>query len=112
MILLHHPESELSRALLASLPEGVEVVDWTLADPSAWGGPAPSAFPSVLVDVPAHAQDQPRHGPDSEFLGMARVNVPAGQELLRLPAGWAAVESFRDFVQARAETAPPAEQQE
>jgi len=106
MILLHHPEVELSRTLLATLPEGCGCVDWTSAtqreEYMALGGLSPSAFPSVIVDVPAYAEDRPQFGPDGEFLGMAAVTVPAHQEALRLPASWAAVASFTASAAARA----------
>ena len=47
MILYHNENVELSRALLASLPEGVEVVDCTQAPPE---GVPISAYPSVQLD--------------------------------------------------------------
>jgi hypothetical protein len=99
MILLHNNEAELSRALLASLPEGVEVVEGD-------GGYPVSAYPSVVVDVPAYAEDRPGFGPEGEFLGMVRVGVPAHQETLRLPASWAAVDGFAAFAAARAAQNP------
>ncbi len=106
MKLLHSNEAELSRALLACLPEGAEVIEGD-------GGYAVSAYPSVVIDVPAYAEDRPRFGPEGEFLGMARVDVPGGEEVLRLPASWEAVTSYLAFVQARAaanpvDLAPPA----
>ncbi|MDQ7836076.1 MAG: hypothetical protein RDU24_11895 [Humidesulfovibrio sp.] len=106
MILLHHPEVELSRELLAQLPADCGCVDWTSElqreEYQAQDGLPPSAFPSVLVDVPAYAEDRPMIGPDGEFLGMEVVAVPAHQELLRLPASWAAVASFTASVEERA----------
>lgn len=101
MKLLHNNEVELSRALLANLPEGVEVIDGD-------GGYPVSAYPSVVVGVPAYAEDRPQFGPEGEFVGMARVDAPGGEEVLRLPASWQAVESYLAFVQARAEANPPA----
>ena len=86
---------ELSRALLASLPEGVEVIEGD-------GGYAVSAYPSVVVDVPRYSEDRTLFGPEGEFLGMGPVDVPAREELLRLPASWEAVASYLAFVQARA----------
>lgn len=100
MKLLHNNEVELSRNLLASLPGGVEVIEGD-------GGYSVSAYPSVVVDVPAHSEERPGVGPEGEFLGMARVDVDAREELLRLPASWAAVESYVAFVQARAQASPP-----
>lgn len=103
MILLHHPEAELSRTLLASKPEGMQAIDWTdQAQREAYVGPSPSAFPSVVVEVPAHSADAAQYGPDGEFLGMGRVTIPARQEALRMPASWQAVEAYQEFVARRA----------
>ncbi len=106
MILLHHPEVDLSRELLAQVPADCGCVDWTSAvqreEYQALGGLPLSAFPSVVVDVPAFAEDRPLFGPDGEFLGMEVVAVPAHLELLRMPASWAAVASFTASVEERA----------
>jgi hypothetical protein len=99
MILLHNNEAELSRALLASLPAGVEVIEGD-------GGYPVSAYPSVVVDVPAYAEDRPGFGPEGEFLGMVRVLMPAHRETLRLPASWAAVDEFAAYAAARAAQNP------
>jgi hypothetical protein len=101
MILLHHPEVELSRLLLAALPEGCDVIEGP-------GGYAVSAFPSVVVDVPAYAEDRPVFGANGEFLGMEPETVPAHQELLRLPASWEAVASFMASAEERARLRPAA----
>ena len=110
MILLHHPEVELSRALLAALPAGCGCVDWTSeaqrAEYAALGGPSPSAFPSVLADVPAYAEDRPLFGEQGVFLGMTTQAVPAHQEALRMPASWDAVASFAASVENRARLNP------
>ncbi len=110
MILLHHPEVELSRELLATLPEGCGCVDWTSGtqreEYAALGGLSLSAFPSAIVDVPAYSEDRPQFGTDGEFLGMALVTVPAHQEALRLPASWDAVASFTASVAERARLKP------
>lgn len=110
MILLHHPEAQLSRDLLLALPENCGCVDWTsdiqreayLAQAVALGSPSPSAFPSVVVHVPAYAEDRPLFGAGGEFLGMVAVTVPAHLEALRLPASWDAVASFTASVADRA----------
>ena len=108
MILLHHPEVELSRNLLALLPDTCGCVDWTndvqREEYSTLGGLSPSALPSVVVDVPAYAEDRAQFGQDGEFLGMARVIVEAHEEVLRMPGSWQAVESFVAFAEARANT--------
>lgn len=106
-ILLHHNESELSRTLLDSAPEGLTVADFTGGAPADYSGPQPSAFPSVVVDVPAYSADTPMFGQDGEFLGMARMNIPAQQEAVRMPASWEIVDSYVGYVQARAVANPP-----
>lgn len=103
MKLLHNNEVELSRELLAALPEGVEVIEGD-------GGYAVSAYPSVVLDVPAYAEDRPGFGPEGQFLGMVREDAPGGEEVLRLPASWEAVASYLAFVQARAQANPAAGQ--
>ena len=112
MILLHHPEVELSRELLAALPELCGCVDWSSpaqrAEYAAHGGPEASAFPSVVVEVPAYGADLPLFDADGVFLGMGRITVPAHQEAVRLPANWEAVQSFVDSVADRARLNPPA----
>lgn len=94
MILLHHPESELSRNLLATLPEGVEVIEGS-------GGYAVSAYPSVVVDVPAQEYEAPMYGPDGELLGVAWTGHDAYDEVIRMPVSWEAVQSFVAFIEAR-----------
>ena len=105
MILLHHPEVELSRDLLATAPSDVVCIDWT--QPHTYDGLPPSAFPTVIVDVPAYGADVPLFGEDGVFLGMARTTIPAHQEALRLPVSWDAVQSFVASVEDRARLNPP-----
>lgn len=98
MILLHHPEVALSRALLANLPEGVEVIDGS-AFPEAY---SVSAYPSVVVVVPAYTTQRLAFNEAGEFIGMGDITVPQHDEILRMPASWEAVASFVSFVEARA----------
>lgn len=102
MILLHHPESELSRALLADLPSGATTLDCAQGLPAGYTGPQPSAYPSVVVDVPAYMVDVQALDSDGGLLGMTRQAVPAHQEALRMPASWAAVDEYVAFVAAAA----------
>lgn len=95
MILLYNEEVELARDLMLTAPAGIDIIEGS-------GGYAVSAYPSVVVDVPAYSEDRPSLGPNGEFLGMERVEVPAHEEVLRLPANWEAVESYVDYVEARA----------
>ena len=94
MKLLHNNEVELSRALVANLPEGVEVIEGD-------GGYPVSAYPSVVVDVPAYSEERPSFGPEGEFLGMARVEVPAHEVVLRSPESWEAVEQIVAYYDAK-----------
>jgi len=106
MIFLHHPESELSRTLLAALPSGATSLDCAQGLPADYTGPQPSAYPSVIVDVPAYAADVPALDADGGLLGMTKQTVPAHQEALRMPATWAAVDEYVAFVAARAAQNP------
>lgn len=99
MFLLHSPEVELSRTLLATMPEGCFVV-------TGPGDYAVSAYPSVVVDVPAYSESRQQYGPDGEFLGMATVTVEEHEEVLRMPASWDAVASFTASVEERARLNP------
>lgn len=108
MILLHHQESELSRALLASLPEGATSIDCTGGIPADYTGQQPSAFPSVIVDVPAYAQDVPAYDSNGGLTGMTTRAVAAHQEALRMPASWDAVSQYVAYVTERAAQSPAA----
>jgi len=102
MILLHHQESELSRALLAALPEGANSLDCTSGIPADYTGPQPSAYPSVVVDVPGYTQTVPAYDADGGLTGMTTQTVAAHQEALRMPTTWAAVNAYVAYVTERA----------
>ena len=95
MKLLHNNEVELSRELLAELPEGIEVIEGD-------GGYPVSAYPSVVVSVPAYIEKRLAFNEAGELTGMEDFTVPTHEELLRMPASWDAVREYLDFVQARA----------
>jgi hypothetical protein len=97
MKLLHNNEVELSRSLLASAPEGVEVIEGD-------GGYPVSAYPSVVIDVPAYTEQRPAYDAEGNLIGMAPVLVEAHKEVLRSPVSWDAVKSYVGFVEARATT--------
>lgn len=86
MKLLHHPESELSRVLLASLPEGVEVVD--TVDNMAIG-----AYPSVIIQVPTYKEKRQAFNDAGELIGIEEFIVSKHEEVLRMPASWDVVNS-------------------
>ena len=102
MLLLHHQESELSRALLATLPEGATSLDCTGGIPASYAGPTPSAYPSVVVDVPAYALDVQALDADGGLTGMTTQTVAAHAEALRMPASWDAVAEYVAYVTERA----------
>ena len=95
MKLLHNNEVELSRALLASLPDGVEVIEGD-------GGYPLSAYPSVVVAVPTYIEERLTYDTECNITGMENVTVPEHEEVLRSPASWDAVARYVAFVQARA----------
>lgn len=101
MKLLHNQEVELSREMLSSAPVGVEVIEGD-------GGYLVSAYPSVVVTVPAYVEKRPAFNEAGELTGMEDVAVAEHEEVLRLPASWQAVDSYMTFVQERATTAPAA----
>jgi hypothetical protein len=109
MLLLHHEESELSRTLLAALPDGATSLDCSQGLPEDYTGPQPSAYPSVVVDVPAYMADVPSLDADGGLLGMTTQAVAAHQEALRMPATWAAVDEYVAYVTARAAQSPVVE---
>jgi len=94
MLLLHNKEIELSRKLLETLPEGTEVIEGAGEYPV-------SAYPSVVVLVPAYVEKRQAINEAGEFTGMEDVLVPAHEELLRMPSSWEAVQSFINFVEER-----------
>lgn len=113
MIILHNPQDQLSRDFVTTYGDSCEVLDWYadeatreayLAEP---GNPAPSAFPTVVIDIPAYTETLPSYGDNGELLGVATVTVPAHREALRLPASMAAVEQYLAYVEARAAANPP-----
>lgn len=84
MKLLHSNEVELSRALLATLPEGVDVIEGD-------GGYPVSAYPSVVIDVPAYIEKRPAFDLEGNLVGVEDVSIPTHEEVLRSPASWQAV---------------------
>ena len=90
MKLLHHNEVELSRTLLATLPEGVEVIEGD-------GGYAVSAYPSVVVTIPAYIEKRQAFNAAGELIGTEDFTVPTHEEVLRLPASWAEVQQYLDY---------------
>lgn len=98
MILLHHQESELSRNLLAALPVGATAVDCTDGIPADYTGPMSiSAFPSVVVDVPAYSYKIPVYDSGGGLTGTATQTVAAHQEALRMPKSWDAVDEYMAY---------------
>lgn len=98
MKLFHHPEVELSRKLLDTLPSSVEVIDCSLTQPTY----PVSAYPSVVVDIPANEFQAPMYGPDGELLGVQWTAYDDHEEVIRMPVSWEAVAEYVAF-----KTPPP-----
>lgn len=90
MKLFHHPEVELSRKLLDTLPASVEVIDCSLTQPDY----PVSAYPSVVVTIPAKEFQAPQYDADGGLLGIITTGSPEHEEIIRLPASWEAVNAY------------------
>ena len=95
MILLHHNEVELSRKLLATKPENIEVIEGP-------GEYSISAYPSVVVDVPAYLEKRMTFNEAGEFLGIETIQISNHKEILRAPVSWEAVQNYIEFINDRA----------
>ncbi len=114
MIILHNPLDALSRDFVAQHGDGNTVIDWqdeTAREAFLAGHPdlSPSAFPSVLVEVPAYSLDAMQTNALGQITGYERINVEAHEELLRMPADWSVVEAFQAILAKCVEDNPPAE---
>lgn len=96
MKLLHFEGAELSRTLRDTLPAGVELVDGD-------GGYDISAYPSVVVTIPANEFQTPVYGPDGELLGVQWTAYDEHEEIIRMPVSWEAVAEY-----VALKTPPPA----
>jgi hypothetical protein len=108
---LHNRQSAQSRDFVASLPEADHVVIEWYTDATAVAnfqaanpGVHPSAFPSVLVHVPAYRETESTDPATGETVP-AR-NIGAHDELLRCPADLAEVEAYVAMVEQRAVDQP------
>lgn len=112
MIILHNPLDALSRDFITQHGDGNTVIDWQ--DEAARGvflaehpDLSPSAFPSVLIDVPAYSQDETQINALGQITGYERQDIEAHEELLRMPADWSVVEAYQAILARRAEDNPP-----
>ena len=102
-IILHNSLAKESRDFVSTIPEGadVQVIDW-YQDESArfkYTGPPPSAFPSAIIEVPAHAETvTDMHG--KEYI----ESVPDTQGTLRLPKSWDGVIEAQESPIGKCET--------
>jgi hypothetical protein len=108
--ILHNRQDATSRAFVAALPEDGDhtIVEWytdatavaafQASNPSLY----PSAFPSVLVSVPAYRE------PEAEAAGetIAAHNVAAHAELMRCPADLDEVDTYVATCEQRAVDQP------
>jgi len=109
MKLLHHPESELSRTLLATKPHHSDcaVNNGPALEPGPCdcnyveviegpGDYAVSAYPSVVIDVPAYSERRRYYDENGNLAGIADCIVPAHEEVLRSPISWEVVNAIID----------------
>ena len=94
MKLLHYEQSELSRQLKGLVPAGVEVIDCGVSGIPLEYSNMVSAFPSVVVEIPADEYQIPMYGPDGELLGVAWTGHDAYEEVIRMPVSWEAVSQY------------------
>jgi hypothetical protein len=109
--ILHNRQDAQSRDFVAGLPEADHtIIEWytdvkgVAAYQAAHPGLHPSAFPSVLVRVPAYREPETIDPATGETLP-AR-NVAAHHKLLRCPASLAEVEAYVEMVGQRAVDQP------
>lgn len=87
MLLLHSHESELSRTLLDTLPTCASVVHGD-------GGYPVSAYPTVVVFMPAKEVYLPSFSEEGGLLGMVLTATQECPVLLPMPESWEAVEDY------------------
>ncbi|WP_243544798.1 hypothetical protein [Pseudodesulfovibrio tunisiensis] len=103
MIILHNRQDRASREFLLTMPEaGHEIIEW-YTEPTKVAtymaehpGLSPSAFPSVVLPVPAYREPERtiRHSESPDDIeSIPARDVPAHCELLRCPTDWAEVEA-------------------
>jgi hypothetical protein len=66
-----------------------------------------SAYPSVVVTVPAYTEKRPTFNEAGEMTGVGDFTIAQHEETLRLPVSWDAVQSFVASVEDRARLNPP-----
>ena len=88
MKLLHSIEVEASRFLYAKAPEGTVILQ-----PGEHEYPV-SAYPSVVVTIPAAEYEAPMYGPDGELLGVQWTGHDEYEEVIRMPISWEAVAEY------------------
>ena len=91
MKLLHNQEVELSRNLLADAPVDVEIIEGD-------GGYAVSAYPSVVVVLPAEEVYVPVYDSDGGLTGVELTAIDEREVVIRMPASWEAVHDYINFV--------------
>ncbi len=109
--ILHNRQSATSRNFVSGLPEADhQIVEWytdaagVAAIQAAHPGLHPSAFPSVLVHVPAYRQPATTDPVTGDTY--PAQDVPAHAELLRCPADLAEVEAYVAMAAKRAVDQP------
>lgn len=101
MIILHSPFDKASRDFVEAYGEGHTVLEYPECVNQF---PNISAFPSVVIEVPAYKTED-TVGENEEF--SPGINIPNYTELLRCPANWQEVEDYISMVNQRAIDSPP-----
>lgn len=81
-IILHNPADKASRDFIGSIPNGadVQIIDWYNDDAAryAYIGPPPSAFPTVILNMPDGTQGTMR-APKTWADASAAIAAPTGK---------------------------------
>ena len=101
MVILHNQHDKASREFVDRYGAGNEVIPYPEC---VQRFPWIRAFPSVILDVPAHHVPSGWFGP-----GQDAYNVPAHEELVDTPEEWASVKAIADFVTEWVKVSPPVE---
>lgn len=98
MIILHSQHEKASRDFVERFGNGNEVIPYPEC---VQRFPWIRAFPSVILDVPAHNVPAGWFGPDQDA-----YNVPSHEELVDTPNEWEIVCITQDFVNEWARVSP------
>jgi hypothetical protein len=99
MIILHSQHDERSRKFVEQFGEGNEIISYPECIRRF---PWIRAFPSVILDVPAHSVPAGWFHPEQKA-----YNVPAHEELADTPEDWELVCKSQEFIDEWVKVSPP-----